>query len=254
MSFESRFGHCAEEFQRYRPDYPPSLYARLFAEINEEFRNCALDLGAGTGIVTGHLVSQFRGVVAVEPDEAMAAKIREQFPRVMIRQTTAEQYTQAAETVDLITIANALHWMDAAYIFLKAREWLRLTGVLAVFDRPLPKASSEIDGITAAEFQGPWKPYRDPRLKRDLDWKEQVRATPGFRVVEEAKFPNIIRMSPKEYVGFWRSTSYGSAYARTIAEPEQYWNALEGRFADASTGSVISADFSSTLILLRRSQ
>ncbi len=195
MPFDSQFGNCADEFQRYRPDYPPTLYVRIFSEIAEPARNCAMDLGAGTGIVTGHLVAFFREVIAVEPDAGMAAKIAERFPRVTIRQTTAEECVQARETVDLITIGNALHWMDMGRVFDNAHDWLRGSEILAVFDRPLPKASPAIDAITMAEFRGPWKPYRDPRLRRDLNWKEQTRAAAGFCVVEEAGFPNIVSMT-----------------------------------------------------------
>jgi SAM-dependent methyltransferase len=127
-----------------------------------------MDLGAGTGIVTGHLIRRFRNVTAVEPDAGMAAKLIEQFPTIRIHQATAEECMQPPDTVDLITIANGLHWMDADRVFANVYSWLRVRAILAVFDRPLPKASPEIDRIIGSEFRGSWKPYRDARLKRDL--------------------------------------------------------------------------------------
>lgn len=251
MSFEPRFGHAADEFQRYRPDYPPALYERILAEVPADRRKRAMDLGAGTGMVAEPLAGLFQEVIAVEPDAAMAAKIAERLPRVIIRNATAEECVQPPESVDLITIANALHWMDTDRVLANARAWLRPSGVLAVFDRPLPKATAAIDAIVLSELRGPWKPHRDPRLKRDLVWQDIVRAAPGFGVIEEAKFPNLVRMSPQEYTGFWRSTSYGSSYARTLADPEGYWSELQSRFA-AVGGPSISVDFSPTLILLRK--
>jgi Methyltransferase domain len=182
----------------------------------------------------------------------MTAKIAERLPRVTIRQTTAEECVQPRETVDLITIGNALHWMNTDRVFKNAHNWLRRGRILAVFDRPLPKASPEIDGITMGEFRGPWRPYRDPRLKRDLNWKDQTRVAAGFRVAEEMEFPNIVSMPAKEYVGFWRSTSYGSAYARTLVDPEKYWIDLEYRIAAAGAGGTVSVDFSATLIVLQK--
>jgi SAM-dependent methyltransferase len=252
MVFEPRFGHAADEFQRYRPDYPPVLYERILAEIPEQNRRCAMDLGAGTGIVTGHWLAHFHEVIAVEPDAGMAAKIAELFPNVAIRNVTAEECRQPADSVDLISIANALHWMDSERVFANARIWLRAGAVLAVFDRPLPKATSGIDAITLAEFRGPWKPHRNPLLKRDLAWEQQVRAAPGFALIEEQKFPYMVSMSPKDYVGFWRSTSYGSAYARTLADPERYWTDIESCFAAAESGRTFAVDFSPTLILARK--
>ena len=252
--FQPKFGHAAEEFQRYRPDYPTALYDHILAQLPEERRGLAMDLGAGTGRVTAHLVPHFREVVSVEPDRAMAAKIAEPFPQVLIREVTAEECIQPAESVDLITIANALHWMEADRVFANARIWLRPDGILAVFGPPLPKTTAAVDAITLAEFRGPWKPHRDPRLKRDLIWQDQVRAAPGFQIVEDTKFPHVIPMTPQDYVGFWRSTSYGSAYARTLDDPERYWSDLESRFAAAAAGDMIPVDYSPTLILARRLQ
>jgi SAM-dependent methyltransferase len=252
MPFEAKFGHAADEFQRYRPDYPAALYERIFAEIPENRRERAMDLGAGTGIVTAQLVTCFREVISVEPDAGMASKIAARFPQVAIRNVTAEDCVQPPETVDLVTIANALHWMDAGRVLSNARGWLRPQAVLAVFDRPLPKANAAVDAVTLAELRGPWKPHCDPRLKRAPVWEGQVRAAPGFRIVEGRKFSNVVAVTPEEYVGFWRSTSYGSAYARTLAEPESYWKDLESRFDAAAPGAMISVDFSPTLILARK--
>jgi SAM-dependent methyltransferase len=213
-----------------------------------------MDLGAGTGIVTTHLAQWFRRVIAVEPDAKMAAKIAEQLPLVTIRVKTAEECQQAAGSIDLITIANALHWMDAEQTFANVRKWLKPEGVLAVFDRPLPKVNEEIDTIVRSERHGPWKSHRDPRLQRDLHWQEEVRGAPGFQVIEEARIPHIVPMRPSEYTGFWRSSSYGSAYARTLAEPEKYWRELESRFAAAAKDDIIFVDFSPTLVIARKAQ
>jgi trans-aconitate methyltransferase len=254
MEFDSQFGSCAEEFHNYRPDYPDALYARMFAEVADDCRQCAMDLGAGTGIVTKHLIPGFREVIAVEPDLAMGTTLLKQLPQVKVYKTTAEECVQDPGSVDLITIANALHWMDFKMVFANAHDWLRPRGVVAVFDRPLPKSSPEIDAITMSEFRGSWKPHRDPRLKGVLTWKDQLRTAHGFVVVFEGQFPHKIPLSPAEFVGFWRSTSYGNAYARTLSEPEKYWNQLQERFSAASAMPTLLVDFTSTLILLRKTQ
>lgn len=253
MSFQSKFGQTADEFDRFRPEYPPALLERILREVPAKRRNRAMDLGAGTGKFTRELLPHFQEVIAVEPDPLMATKIREQFPRAIVCIATAEECIQELASVDLVTIANALHWMDAALVFANIHSWLRPGGILAVFDRPLPKVSPEIDALVMAEFRGPWKPHRDPRLKRARDWQSQVRAAPGFAVVEEAKLTYVRPMTPAEFVGFWRSTSYGSAYARTLVDPDSYWRALESRFRAASPDGMIPVDFSPTLILLRKS-
>jgi SAM-dependent methyltransferase len=251
-SFEPKFGQAADEFQRYRPDYPPALYDQILAHVPEQRRSVAMDLGAGTGRVTAHLVLYFREVISVEPDHAMAAKIAEHFPQVAIRDVTAEECVQQPESVDLITISNALHWMETDRVLANALAWLRPGGILAVFSSTLPKTIEAVDAVMLAELRGPWRPHRDPRLKRDLIWEQLACAAPGFVVVEQKKIKHVVPMSPSDYVGFWRSTSYGSAYARTVEDPEGYWSDLESRFAAAAAAAMIFVDLSPTLIVSRR--
>jgi SAM-dependent methyltransferase len=252
-SFQSRFGPAAGEFQRYRPDYPPELYDRILARVPEHLRERAMDIGAGTGIVTRHLLPHFHEVIAVEPDAQMAAKIAESCPGAAIRIVSAEECDQARESVDLITIANAMHWMNAERVVANVIRWLRPEGLLAVFDRPLPKAGPKIDAVTKEEFRGPWKRYRDPRLDRADTYREQLRATPDLSILEESKIPHFVPMSAQDYAGFWSSTSYGSAFARSLADPQAYWSNLESRFRAAAGDRKIHVDFSHSLILAQHS-
>lgn len=250
--FQPRFGHAAEEFERYRPGYPPELFEHILAAVAAENRERAIDLGAGTGKSTRALLPHFREVIAVEPDPGMAAKLKEDVPSVIVYNITAEDFSQPPSTVDLVTIANALHWMDALRVFANVHSWLRPRAIFAVFDRPLPKTIPAIDAITLAEMRGPWKPYRDDRLGKKYVWEDQIRSAAGFELFEETKFSYVIPMSSADFVGFWRSTSYGSAYARSIADPGRYWSTLESRFAEAAASATIPVDLSPTLILSRR--
>lgn len=250
--FQPRFGHAAEEFQRYRPDYPPELFEHILSWIPNDRRNRVMDLGAGTGKSARWLVIHFSEVIAVEPDAGMAAKLAEEVPEARVRNCTAEECSQAEASVDLVTVGNALHWMDSARVFENAQRWLRAGGILAVYDRPLPKCTPEIDAIVLAELRGPWRPHRDPRLKKDAKWEDAVRAALGFQVVEDTRFSYIVNMPSEEYAGFWRSTSYGSAYARTLENPESYWREMESRFAVVSGGKLLPVDFSPALVVLRK--
>jgi SAM-dependent methyltransferase len=250
--FQPRFGHAAGEFERYRPEYPPELFEHIFAAVPADNRERAIDIGAGTGKATRALLPHFREVIAVEPDPGMAAKLKEDLPAAIVHNITAEDFSQLSSTADLVTVANALHWMDAPRVFANVHSWLCPAGIFAAFDRPLPKTTPAIDAITLAEMRGPWKPHRDSRLGKKYVWQDQVRAAPGFVLVDETKFSYVLPMSPTDFVGFWRSTSYGSAYALTLSDPESYWRSFESRFAVAAGGAAIPVDLSPTLILTRK--
>lgn len=251
-TFEPRFGHIAEEFERYRPDYPPELFERILAAVPRNVRERAVDLGAGTGKSTRALLPHFREVIAVEPDSGMVAKLRKESPEVVVHNVTAEDFSQPASTVDLVTVGNALHWMDLQRVFANVHAWLRSGGIFAVYDRPLPKTVPAIDAIVLGEMRGPWKPYRDQRLRYDKNWEEKVRTAPGFQIVESMKFSYFLPMTPSAFTGFWRSTSYGSAYALTLSDAESYWKGLELRFTEATNGAAIPVDLSPPLVIARK--
>lgn len=250
--FQPRFGHAADEFERYRPDYPVELFEHILAAVPAHRRERAIDLGAGTGKSTRALLPHFREVIAIEPDSGMAAKLKEEVPGIITFDVTAEDFSQPPSTADLVTLGNALHWMDVQRVFFNAHSWLHSGGIFAVYDRPLPETVPAIDDIVLAEMRGPWKPYRDQRLKYDKDWEEKVRTAPGFQIIESTKFCYIVPMSASDFTGFWRSTSYGSAYARTLPDAESYWHGLEAGFAQAAAGAVIPVNLSPPLVLARK--
>ncbi|HEV2298556.1 MAG TPA: methyltransferase domain-containing protein [Candidatus Acidoferrales bacterium] len=252
MSFQLKFGQAADEFQRYRPEYPPSLFERILCEVPPDRRHCAMDLGAGTGKVTGELIAHFEEVIAVEPDPLMAAKIREQFSGVVLRISTAEELTQPPSTADLIIIATAFHWMDGPRVLANAATWLRAAGILAIFDLPFPTMPDPVRVIVKKELKERWAAFRDPRLNKAGRWQDVVRSATGLDVLEEGKFANIVPMSSSDLAGFCRSTSYGSAFARSLPDPESYWRELESRFRAAWPDGMIPVDFSPTLILARK--
>jgi len=61
-------------------------------------------------------------------------------------------------------------------------------------------------------------------------------------------------MTPTEFGGFWRSTSYGGAYGRTLADPEAYWKDLESRFRAAWKEDKIPVDFKPYLLTALKEQ
>src|SRR5580704_13692062 len=106
MSFESRFGQAADAYQTFRPDYPEEIFRRILGWIPADKRNCAIDLGAGTGKASRELVKSFREVIAIEPDPLMVEKLREAAPGATITQITAEEYEREQSSADLINSRN----------------------------------------------------------------------------------------------------------------------------------------------------
>ena len=70
------------------------------------------DVGAGTGKLTGLLVTRGLAVVAVEPDSAMLDVLAHKFPQVQCEVAGAEQLPLADDSVDAVLVGQAWHWFD----------------------------------------------------------------------------------------------------------------------------------------------
>lgn len=257
MSFHSRFGAAAEAYDSYRPEYPAEVFEFILAYVSLDHRHFALDLGAGTGRATRSLAGQFEKVIAVEPDSKMAEKIRGFGPSVEVQITTAEDCAQQPDSVDLIIIANALHWMDAPLVMKNVTGWLHVGGTLALIDPPFPRTPEPIREIVRQEFREHWELFRDPRLgkagnRKERIWQSLIISTPGLVLLEERTIANINPLTATEFVGFWRSTSYGSAYARSLDDSASYWQDLEHRFKSAWLKEKIPVDFSPLVLLAKK--
>jgi SAM-dependent methyltransferase len=254
MSFESRFGQAADVYQTFRPDYPGEIFRRILEWIPADRRNCAIDLGAGTGKASRELARSFREVIAIEPDPLMVEKLREAALQAAIIQITAEEYERERSSADLINFAQSLHWMDIPRVLEKCIGWLRSGGILAVYGFSLPEAVGPLREIVRLELREHWSRYRDERLRRKHFPQYLVYEQPGIRVVEDVELSHSCKITPAEFAGFWRSTSYGGAYGRALDEPEAYWQDLESRFRAAWKEDKIAVDFKPYLLIARKEQ
>ncbi|WP_241843259.1 class I SAM-dependent methyltransferase [Agromyces albus] len=108
MHFDAR----ADDYARARPAYPVALWDRIRDTGLIRRGNRALDLGAGTGQVTGPLLAAGMKVVAVEPGPRLAAALRSLHPDAEIVQARAEEYDAEEASFDLALAATSIHWMD----------------------------------------------------------------------------------------------------------------------------------------------
>jgi SAM-dependent methyltransferase len=90
-----------------------------------------LDLGAGTGKLTGTLVALDIDVVAVEPDPAMLAELRGGLPAVPALPGSAEAIPLPDASVDAVLSGSAMHWFDMDVAGPEIARVLAPGGVLA---------------------------------------------------------------------------------------------------------------------------
>jgi SAM-dependent methyltransferase len=91
-----------------------------------------LDLGAGTGKLTGDLLARGRQVLAVEPLPGMLAELHRLFPAAGAICGTAEEIPLADDTADAVVVGQAFHWFDPDRALAEIARVLRPGGTLAL--------------------------------------------------------------------------------------------------------------------------
>jgi len=102
------FGGVAEAYDRGRPSYPRD--AAVWLTSDEPLT--VLELGAGTGKLTEHLVALGHDVHATDPDPAMLEILQSRLPGVRTTEAVAEEIPGPDSVYDVVIGAQCFHWFD----------------------------------------------------------------------------------------------------------------------------------------------
>ena len=130
QGFPDHFSNVAALYSESRPTYPQDLFAWL-AEVAPG-HDLAWDCATGNGQAALGLAARFTHVVASDasPEQLSHATVH---PRVEYRCFRAESPELADASVDVVTVAQALHWFDHDLFYAQVRRTLRPGGVIAAW-------------------------------------------------------------------------------------------------------------------------
>lgn len=162
MKFKDHFSGHASDYARYRPHYSPEMFKHLASLAPS--RELAWDCATGNGQAAVALAPFFRRIIATDASAPQIANA-EPNERVEYRVAPAEASGLESNTIDLISVAQALHWFNHGAFFAEAERVLKPDGILAVSAYNLLTVSPEIDALVNHfyfETTGPfWPPERD---------------------------------------------------------------------------------------------
>ncbi|MEZ4416869.1 MAG: class I SAM-dependent methyltransferase [Gemmatimonadota bacterium] len=127
-AFKDHFSGHAPDYARFRPDYPEALFSWLAGQCPA--RRMAVDIGSGNGQAALPLAGRFEHVVATDPSFRQLGEAPESLWRVV---ALGEALPLRDRGVDLIGVAQALHWLDAQRFGSEARRVLKAGGILAAW-------------------------------------------------------------------------------------------------------------------------
>src|SRR6266567_773788 len=122
MSFKDYFSSQAADYAKFRPTYPQELFDYLGSIAPT--RKLAWDCGTGNGQAAVGLASLFDRVIATDASEKQIANAQSH-KIVEYRVAPAENSGIGSGTIDLIMVAQALHWFDLDRFYAAARRVLK---------------------------------------------------------------------------------------------------------------------------------
>jgi ubiquinone/menaquinone biosynthesis C-methylase UbiE len=150
-------GH-ATDYALYRPDYPEALYQWVFRHVQHFDK--AWDCATGNGQVATVLAKYFSEVEATDLSQAQISQAV-LLPNVHYQVSPAETTPFDANTFDLITVGQALHWFDFELFNKEVKRVAKKGAIIAVWGYELLTISPEIDAIILDFYQNTIGDYWD---------------------------------------------------------------------------------------------
>lgn len=127
--FKDHFSGHARDYSVHRPCWPDQLFAWLSGQLS--CRNLAWDCATGNGQAAWALLPYFRKIVATDASaEQIAHAVCPK--RVDYRVEPAEQCSLANESVDLLFVGQAFHWLDYQAFMAETERVLKPGGLIAI--------------------------------------------------------------------------------------------------------------------------
>jgi SAM-dependent methyltransferase len=205
MSFKDHFSGLAAQYSAFRPTYPPVLFDYL-AQLCRE-RRMAWDCACGNGQATGGLARHFAAVIATDasPQQLSAAAPH---GNVTYRVARAEDSGINSNSVDLVTVAQALHWFDLDSFYGEVQRVLVPSGVVAAWTYGvLHVEGEEVDALMQDFYSNIVGPYWPPERRiveagyRSLAFPFAQISVPSFNMEERWERAHLLG-----YLRSWSAT------------------------------------------------
>lgn len=125
----NKFSYDPSQYTDFRPQYPELLFEYLKNLVGE---GLVLDCGCGSGQGTQGLSHYFKCVIATDLSFELLSQATA-FPNVYYIQSSAEQLPIRSNSLDLICVAQAIHWFSFNDFYREVRRVLKPNGVIAAW-------------------------------------------------------------------------------------------------------------------------
>ncbi len=232
--FRDHFSAQASHYAAHRPHYPAALFEWLAQ--HSPAHDLAWDCGTGNGQAALGLSRHFSRVVATDASKAQIA-LATPHPAIEYRVAPAEHSGLVADSVDVVSVAQAAHWFDLPAFYSEVERVLKPGGLCAlwcygVLDVEGAAVNAQVQRFYAADIGPYWPPERVhvENGYRDLPFPFKRIATPAFEMSAQ--------WTRSQLMGYLRSWSATQAFMQQngldpVASLETALSPLWGEAHDA---------------------
>jgi SAM-dependent methyltransferase len=243
----SLFDPLADAYAAARPTYPDQIFTDIERVLGRSLAGAdAVDVGAGTGIATRLLVERGARVVAVEPGPEMLARLLQRSPGLPAVRGDGEALPLRDGVADLVSYAQAWHWVDVPVAAAEAARVLRPGGALAVWWNDVDAADARWWQRQQERLERMSPGYR--REYRSRPFADELRWTGHFDEVVTLAGRWERRIGIDDYLVWMRSRSYVAAIGDRLGD---FLDAERDTVLRAFPGGVVIEPFRTLLVIAR---
>jgi len=200
------FSTQSSDYVKYRPTYPEKLFDWLAAKAAST--DTAWDCACGSGQATLYLATRFKQVVGSDLSRSQL-NCAPHRPNIEWRVAHAEDSGLEGNSVDLITVAQALHWFDLRSFWQEVRRVGKYNGLIAVWSYGVFEIGNlEVKNVCNKFYDETVGPYWPPERKiveagyGSLDFPFQEIQSPSYKIEVSWNLDQLIG-----YFSSWSATT-----------------------------------------------
>jgi len=211
MHITDEFNFCSQQYNKFRPTYPESLFKWLYQISNKH--NLALDCGMGNGQATIQLAKYFKNVIGIDSNKNQIQEATPH-PKVTYKMMPAESIDLADSSVDLIVAASAVHWFDLEAFYTECKRLLTPKGKIVVWTYTWP----ETDNTIVANILSQIKQLLDPHWSKEslLHLNKYADLFFPFDNIQSPCFQFAQEWTPEQLVNFFSTWACIRHYTKKV--------------------------------------
>lgn len=218
----------------YRPTYPAVLFEMVAKFCAPTRRHLALDIGCGTGQAVKGLAAHFSTVIGVDPsatqvaeawqppqgDPAKVSYVVGGAENFVVDPTVSSTNAQLRGAVDVVTVAQAMHWFHIPQFVAHVRPLLRDGGILAAWNYQTcrvnpPAIGAAVDAMDQMLMaKGYWPPERKHVDDNYASLVADIHTTGAFKLVHQEQLLHSVHMTVADALLYFSTWSGVQRFAK----------------------------------------